>query len=76
MRMEKEIAKESPRRLHYKLGQGGLADIEFAVQYIQLKMGKIYSVEESPDEIPTVNVFPKVGAFISITYNVSRFAKE
>jgi len=42
MRMEKEIAKETPRRFHYKLGLGGLADIEFAVQYLQLKMGKIF----------------------------------
>lgn len=42
MRMEKEIAQETPRRLHYKLGKGGLADIEFAVQYLQLKMGKIF----------------------------------
>lgn len=42
MRMEKEIAQETPRRLHYKLGVGGLADIEFAVQYLQLKMGKIF----------------------------------
>ncbi len=42
MRMEKEIAKENERRLHYKLGIGGLADIEFSVQYLQLKMGKIF----------------------------------
>lgn len=42
LRMEKEIAQEGPRRLHYKLGSGGLADIEFAVQYLQLKMGKIF----------------------------------
>lgn len=42
MRMEKEIAKENPRRLHYKLGMGGLADIEFSIQYLQLKMGKIF----------------------------------
>jgi glutamate-ammonia-ligase adenylyltransferase len=42
MRMEQEIARETPRRLHYKLGPGGLTDIEFAVQYLQLKMGKIF----------------------------------
>jgi glutamate-ammonia-ligase adenylyltransferase len=41
MRMEKEN-RRSPRRLHYKLGSGGLTDIEFAVQYLQLKMGKIF----------------------------------
>jgi hypothetical protein len=42
----------------------------------QLEMNKTYTHLESPDAIPTVNVFPKVGAFISITYNVSRFGKE
>jgi glutamate-ammonia-ligase adenylyltransferase len=42
LRMEKEIAHETPRRFHYKHGPGGLTDIEFAVQYIQLKMGKIF----------------------------------
>lgn len=42
LRMENEIAQENERRLHYKLGKGGLADIEFAVQYLQLKMGKIF----------------------------------
>lgn len=42
MRMEKEIAQETKRRVHYKLGKGGLTDIEFAVQYLQLKMGKIF----------------------------------
>lgn len=42
MRMEKELAKESPRRLHYKQGPGGIVDIEFIVQYLQLKMGKIF----------------------------------
>ncbi|MBF0491764.1 MAG: hypothetical protein HQM15_03190 [Deltaproteobacteria bacterium] len=42
LRMEKELAKESARRLHYKQGPGGIVDIEFAVQYLQLKMGKIF----------------------------------
>ena len=42
----------------------------------QLEMKKTYGTNESPDEIPTVSFFPKVGAFIAITYNVSRFSKE
>ena len=41
-RMEIELAKETPRRWHYKKGYGSLTDIEFAVQYLQLKMGKIF----------------------------------
>lgn len=58
MRMEKEIAKENSRRLHYKLGFGGLADIEFAVQYIQLKMGKIFQNLLTPN---TLEALEKIG---------------
>ncbi len=42
MRIEKELAKEGPRRLHLKKGPGGLVDIEFVIQYLQLKLGKIF----------------------------------
>jgi len=42
LRMEKENGRENARRLHYKLGMGGLVDIEFAVQYLQLKTGKVF----------------------------------
>ena len=39
-RMEQELAKESTKGKNVKLGFGGLADIEFAVQIIQLMHGK------------------------------------
>lgn len=42
LKMEKELAQESSNRIHFKHGSGGLTDIEFAVQFLQLKMGKIY----------------------------------
>src|SRR4029077_6161585 len=38
-RMEREIAHESDRRLHFKAGKGGLADIDFALQMIQIREG-------------------------------------
>jgi [glutamine synthetase] adenylyltransferase / [glutamine synthetase]-adenylyl-L-tyrosine phosphorylase len=38
-RMEREIAQESDRRLHFKAGKGGLADIDFALQMIQIREG-------------------------------------
>jgi glutamate-ammonia-ligase adenylyltransferase len=40
MRMERELAKEGPRRYDVKLGRGGLVDIEFAVQWLQMKYGR------------------------------------
>ncbi len=38
--MEVEIGKESHNRFHVKCGEGGLVDIEFLIQYYQLKNGK------------------------------------
>jgi len=37
--MEREIAAESPGRYNSKLGRGGLVDVEFAVQFLQLVHG-------------------------------------
>lgn len=38
-RMEKELAQESKKGINVKLGSGGLADIEFSVQVLQLMHG-------------------------------------
>jgi glutamate-ammonia-ligase adenylyltransferase len=39
MRLERELARERPGRYDLKLGRGGLADIEFGVQYLQMRNG-------------------------------------
>jgi glutamate-ammonia-ligase adenylyltransferase len=39
MRMEREVADESAERLNPKTGLGGLVDVEFATQYLQLVHG-------------------------------------
>jgi glutamate-ammonia-ligase adenylyltransferase len=39
MRMERELGRERPGRHDLKVGRGGLADIEFAVQYLQMENG-------------------------------------
>src|SRR5262249_25942781 len=36
LRMEREIARESAEQLNPKTGHGGLVDVEFAAQYLQL----------------------------------------
>jgi [glutamine synthetase] adenylyltransferase / [glutamine synthetase]-adenylyl-L-tyrosine phosphorylase len=38
-RMEKELGKESPGRLHVKFGRGGLVDVEFITQALQMLHG-------------------------------------
>jgi [glutamine synthetase] adenylyltransferase / [glutamine synthetase]-adenylyl-L-tyrosine phosphorylase len=39
MRMERELAKEGPRRYDVKLGKGGIVDVEFATQWLQMRHG-------------------------------------
>ncbi len=39
MRMETELGKERADRLNLKVGRGGIVDVEFAVQYLQLLHG-------------------------------------
>jgi glutamate-ammonia-ligase adenylyltransferase len=38
-RMEMEVGKESEKKFHLKVGAGGLVDVEFATQLLQLKHG-------------------------------------
>jgi glutamate-ammonia-ligase adenylyltransferase len=40
MRMETELGREKPGRYDLKVGHGGLSDVEFAVQYLQMEAGK------------------------------------
>jgi glutamate-ammonia-ligase adenylyltransferase len=40
MRMEHELGRERPGRHDLKVGMGGLSDIEFAVQYLQMEAGR------------------------------------
>ncbi len=41
-RMETEIAKESADGFNIKTGRGGMVDVEFIVQYLQLTHGGEY----------------------------------
>lgn len=41
-RMEQEIARENGGRINIKIGRGGLVDVEFLVQYLQLLHGGSY----------------------------------
>ena len=38
-RMERELGKETPGRLHVKFGRGGLVDVEFTTQALQMRHG-------------------------------------
>jgi glutamate-ammonia-ligase adenylyltransferase len=38
--MERELAHESEQRVDFKVGRGGLADVDFALQLIQIREGR------------------------------------
>ena len=42
-RMERELSKETPEKIDIKLGPGGIVDIEFTIQFLQISLGKMYS---------------------------------
>ena len=64
MRMENELARESDGSYNIKTGRGGMVDVEFAVQYLQLKEGCHYpglrttSTVAALNEIKTLGLFP------------------
>ena len=50
-RMEKELGKETPGRLHVKFGRGGLVDVEFITQAIQMRHGREHRAIRSPHTV-------------------------
>ncbi|HEX2500138.1 MAG TPA: bifunctional [glutamate--ammonia ligase]-adenylyl-L-tyrosine phosphorylase/[glutamate--ammonia-ligase] adenylyltransferase [Methylomirabilota bacterium] len=47
-RMELELAREGPGRIHLKFGAGGLVDVEFLVQVLQLTHGARHGTLRTP----------------------------
>jgi glutamate-ammonia-ligase adenylyltransferase len=53
-RMERELARESADQLNPKLGQGGLVDVEFTVQYLQLVHGREHPPVRTPQTLAAI----------------------
>jgi len=53
-RMERELGKESPGRLHVKFGRGGLVDVEFITQALQLLHGRRHPALRRPNTIRVI----------------------
>jgi glutamate-ammonia-ligase adenylyltransferase len=47
-RIESEISKESRNYLDFKYGKGGIADLEFLVQFLQIRYGRQHSGIQTP----------------------------
>jgi glutamate-ammonia-ligase adenylyltransferase len=57
MRMENELAKESKGNYNIKTGRGGIVDVEFIVQYLQLKFGRDFDAVRSPSTVAALKAF-------------------
>lgn len=56
LRMEQELAQEGPDQYNIKAGVGGIVDIEFTVQYLQLVHGQEYPEVRSPHTLTALRL--------------------
>ena len=60
-RMEKELGKETAGRLHVKFGRGGLVDVEFITQAIQMTHGRRHPAIRSPHTVTALSQIGRAG---------------
>ncbi|MEZ4227714.1 MAG: bifunctional [glutamate--ammonia ligase]-adenylyl-L-tyrosine phosphorylase/[glutamate--ammonia-ligase] adenylyltransferase [Polyangiaceae bacterium] len=60
MRMQNELADERGGRRDLKMGRGGLLDVEFAVQWLQMKYGRDRSLR-TPDTLLALSALERGG---------------
>ncbi len=61
MRMEKELAQESLEAVNPKLGHGGLVDVEFATQYLQLRHGALHPSVRTTNTLAALDALEREG---------------
>jgi glutamate-ammonia-ligase adenylyltransferase len=64
-RMEKELGQETPGRLHVKFGRGGLVDVEFTTQALQMLHGREHPAVRRPNTIQAVRAIKAAGLLSS-----------
>jgi len=69
-RMEIEIAKEASGKYNIKLGRGGLVDVEFAVQLLQLKFGKQKKALRKCNTIDAMNALKDIDIISKTDYEI------
>ena len=60
-RMEKELGKETPGLFHVKFGKGGLVDVEFITQALQLVHGRRHPGIRRPNTLQAVRAIAAAG---------------
>jgi [glutamine synthetase] adenylyltransferase / [glutamine synthetase]-adenylyl-L-tyrosine phosphorylase len=60
-RMERELGAETSARYNSKLGRGGLVDVEFAVQFLQLVHGSVAPAIRKPGTLQALAEEARLG---------------
>jgi len=61
LRMERELARERPDRLDLKAGRGGLLDVEFGAQFLQMREGGRNAAVRTPDTADALEALHRHG---------------
>jgi glutamate-ammonia-ligase adenylyltransferase len=69
--MERELGRERSYRFDLKAGRGGLLDVEFAVQFLQMRHGAEHGVR-SPDTGEALDALALGGYLEARTYDALR----
>ena len=64
-RMEVELGRETPGRLHVKYGRGGIVDVEFLVQALQLVHGRAHPSVRRPGTPDALRALAQAGLLAS-----------
>jgi glutamate-ammonia-ligase adenylyltransferase len=70
-RMERELARERDDRLDLKAGRGGLFDVEFAVQFLQMRHGADTRIR-TPDTAEALESLAALGYLRAADYEAMR----
>jgi glutamate-ammonia-ligase adenylyltransferase len=71
LRMQRELGHEREGRFDLKLGRGGLLDVEFAAQYLQMRHGEDPSVR-TPDTALALDALVRGGYLAHHPYEALR----
>jgi glutamate-ammonia-ligase adenylyltransferase len=66
-RMEVELGREGPGRIHLKFGRGGLIDIEFLTQVLQLAHGRRHGALRTPSTRRALRALAALGLLPAAT---------
>ncbi len=60
-RMENEVAREGKSRFNIKMGRGGIVDVEFLIQYLQIKNGREHPEIKRSNTLKALEAVHKAG---------------